>query len=148
MIPESLDAKIRELDEDHLSMGFFECLKNLTEVGNIDPNRASYLLKEIKANPNHIIHVALLENKVVGTATLFIEPKFIRNLGRVGHIEDVAVNGDYEQKGIGKKIIQSLLEVAEHKGCYKTILDCDDKVIGFYEKLGFVEKEKEMRFDH
>jgi glucosamine-phosphate N-acetyltransferase len=44
--------------------------------------------------------------------------------------------------------MQAALEYARAQGCYKTILDCDDKVKPFYERLGFKRHSNGMRFDH
>ena len=35
------------------------------------------------------------------------------------------------------RLIDHLLSVARALGCYKVILDCDDKNVAFYAKLGF-----------
>ena len=56
---------------------------------------------------------------------------------RVGHIEDVVVSKEFEGRGIGMKLVRSLLEKAEIMNCYKTILDCKDELIPFYERIGF-----------
>ena len=61
------------------------------------------------------------------------EQKFIHKGGLVGHIEDVVVSKGFERKEIGRKIVESLLDVAKDRGCYKTILDCKDDVKEFYE---------------
>jgi len=100
-------------------------------------------------DPNYIIIVAEeQENQtIIGTATLLIEQKFIHNGGKVGHIEDVATRAGYEGIGVGKEIIQRLIEISKDQQCYKIILDCDDKVIGFYEKLGFKKRGVMMRLD-
>ena len=87
-------------------------------------------------------------DKIVGSTTLLIEQKFIHDGGLVGHIEDVVVRKDYEGKGIGMKIVMSLLEVAKERKCYKTILDCKDDVKQFYERIGFKHESSGMRFDH
>ena len=77
-----------------------------------------------------------------------IEQKFIHDGGLVGHIEDVVVRKDYEGKGIGIKLVTSLLERAKEKNCYKTILDCNDNVKQFYERIGFKRESNGMRYDH
>ena len=79
---------------------------------------------------------------------MLIEPKFIHQGGLVGHIEDVVVDKNYQGKKIGEKIMKYLLEIAQKRGCYKTILDCTDDVKKFYEKLGFKLTANEMRYDH
>jgi len=117
-------------------------------LSEIDKNKAKEILKKIKQNPNHIIHVAIDDNKIVGSTTLLVEQKFIHNGGLVGHIEDVVVRKDYEGKGIGIKLVMSMLERAKEKNCYKTILDCKDDVKQFYERIGFKHESNGMRYDH
>jgi glucosamine-phosphate N-acetyltransferase len=68
----------------------------------------------------------------------------IHNLGLVGHIEDIAVAKDQQGKKLGLRIIQALDYVAEHVGCYKTILDCSEANEGFYVKCGFKRAGLEM----
>jgi len=130
------DIKIRELKEKDLFNGFLESLDSLRKASDSSPKKA----KEI--------YIAILDSRVVGTATIFIEQKFIHDGGRVGHIEDVSVRKKYKDKGIGQKIVKALLEYAKKKGCYKTILDCTDDLIPFYEKIGFKRHSNSMRFDH
>jgi len=139
---------IREIEENDLENGFLETLDFLRKASDIDKNKAKEILKKIKQNPNHIIHVAVDNNKIVGSTTLLIEQKFIHDGGLVGHIEDVVVRKDYEGKGIGIKLVTSMLERAKEKNCYKTILDCKDDVKQFYERVGFKRESNCMRYDH
>ena len=139
---------IREIEEDDLENGFLETLDFLRNTGDLDKNKANEILKKIKQNPNHIIYVAIDNKKIVGSTTLLIEQKFIHDGGLVGHIEDVVVRKDYEGKGIGIKLVTSLLERAKEKNCYKTILDCKDDVKQFYERIGFKRESNGMRYDH
>jgi len=139
---------IREIEEDDLEKGFLETLDFLRNASGIDKNKAREILKDIKQNPNHIIYVAIDNKKIVGSTTLLIEQKFIHDGGLVGHIEDVVVRKDYEGKGIGIKLVTSLLERAKEKNCYKTILDCKDDVKQFYERIGFKRESNGMRYDH
>jgi len=139
---------IREIEEDDLEKGFLESLDFLRKASDIDKNKAKEILKKIKQNQNHIIHVAIDDNKIIGSTTLLVEQKFIHNGGLVGHIEDVVVRKDYEGKGIGIKLVMSLLECAKEKNCYKTILDCKDDVKQFYERIGFRHESNGMRYDH
>ena len=139
---------IRKIIESDLKNGFLESLDNLRQTSNLEQNSVKNILKKILENENHIIHVAELNGKIVGSTTLLIEQKFIHEGGFVGHIEDVVVNKEFEGQGIGMKLVLSLLDVAKEKKCYKTILNCEDKLIPFYEKIGFKQKSTEMRFDH
>jgi len=139
---------IRELQNEDLWNGFLTTLDSLRQASNIEKNTANTIFHKIKNNPNHVITVALIDNKVVGSATLLLEPKFIHNGGIVGHIEDVVVDRNYQGQKIGEKIILYLLDIAKTKNCYKTILDCADDVKPFYEKLGFKHNANALRFDH
>ena len=142
------EIKIRELKKDDLWNGFLTSLDSLRQASNIKKEKAVKVFDKINQNPDHIIAVAELDGKIVGSATLLLELKFIHGGGVVGHIEDVVVNKSHQGQKIGEKIIKYLLEQAKSKGCYKTILDCVDDVKPFYEKLGFKQNANALRFDH
>jgi glucosamine-phosphate N-acetyltransferase len=142
------EIEISEIEEGDLEKGFLETLDFLRNASGLDKNKAREILKKIKQNPNHIIHVATNDKKIVGSTTLFIEQKFIHDGGLVGHIEDVVVRKDYEGQGIGMKLVISLLDIAKQRKCYKTILNCEDSLKPFYEKIGFKNTTNEMRYDH
>ncbi|MFM8658778.1 MAG: GNAT family N-acetyltransferase [Candidatus Nitrosotenuis sp.] len=139
---------VRKITESDLDNGFLESLDSLRLASNIDKNKARQILQKIGKNPDHVIFVAIQNGKVIGSTTLLIEQKFIHDGGKVGHIEDVVVSKQFQSGGTGAMIIKTVLEYAKSQGCYKTILDCEDSIRGFYEKLGFVMHSNEMRFDH
>jgi len=139
---------IRELRKEDLWNGFLTTLDSLRQASDIDKNKADEIFEKINSNSDHIVAVAELDGKIVGSTTLLIEPKFIHKGGLVGHIEDVVVDKKFQGQKIGEKIMKYLLEFAKNRGCYKTILDCTDDVKPFYEKLGFKHIANELRFDH
>ena len=148
-------ALLQVLHENHGSLPFQRLIQPAIKYAQkgftVLPGEASRhqrSVKKIKQNPNHIIHVAIDANKIVGSTTLFIEQKFIHDSGLVGHIEDVVVRKDYEDQGIGMNLVNSLLDVAKQRKCYKTILNCEDSLKPFYEKIGFKKATNEMRYDH
>ena len=142
------EVTVRELQKDDLFKGFLTSLDSLRQASDIEKNTAEKIFEKINNNPDHIIAVAEKDQKVVGSATLLLETKFIHNGGVVGHIEDVVVDKNFQGQKIGEKIIKYLLDVAKNQGCYKTILDCTDEVKSFYEKLGFIHNANALRFDH
>ncbi|MCV0391805.1 MAG: GNAT family N-acetyltransferase [Nitrosopumilus sp.] len=139
---------IRKLQKQDLQNGFLKTLDSLRKTSSINIKKAEEIFEKINSNPNHIIAVAELNGKIVGTTTLLIEQKFIHEGGLVGHIEDVVVDKNFQGQKIGAKIMNFLLHIAKESGCYKTILDCTDDVKPFYEKLGFKNVGNELRFDH
>ena len=142
------NIKIREIVETDIENGFLESLDSLRKASDLDKETAKEILEKIILNPDHIIHVAEENGKIVGSTTLLIEQKFIHNGGRVGHIEDVVVSKEFEGRGIGIKLVTSLLKKAEEMKCYKTILDCEEKLIPFYERIGFKQESNQMRYNH
>ena len=139
---------IRNISESDLENGFLESLDNLKHASDLGQTTAKNILNKILNDENHIIHVAEYDGKIVGSTTLLIEQKFIHQGGFVGHIEDVVVKKEFEKLGIGMKLVNSLLQVAEERKCYKTLLNCEDSLKSFYERIGFKHKSNEMRFDH
>jgi glucosamine-phosphate N-acetyltransferase len=139
--------KVRDLEEKDLFNGFLESLDSLRKASNLSPKKAKEIFKKISLDKNYKIYVAELDSKIVGAATIFIEQKFIHEGGKVGHIEDVVVRKKYQGKGIGQEVVKELVNYAKKKGCYKTILDCSDELIPFYEKIGFKRHSNSMRID-
>jgi glucosamine-phosphate N-acetyltransferase len=132
-------ATIREIEYDDIDKGFLEVLDNLLSP-NIDHKQAKDILKEIKSNPLHKIFIAKDDttDKIVGTATLLVEPKFINKGMKVGYIEDVSVKKEYEGTGIGRQIVEHATKEARTvQNCAKVLLYCSDKNEKFYEKLGY-----------
>lgn len=141
----AVDIRIRPLFGSDLTNGFLEVLSALSEV-NLNVNDAGEVLRE-RLRTGIQTFVALIGDKVVGTAALLMEKKFIHGGSHVGHIEDVAVHADFQGLGIGKALMARLQEEARKAGCYKVILNCKESNIPFYERLGFRRNETEMRFD-
>jgi len=142
------DVKIRDIVESDIDNGFLESLDSLRKASDLDKKIGKDILRKIIANPDHVIHVAEIDGRIVGSTTLLIEQKFIHNGGRVGHIEDVVVSKEYEGRGLGIKLVSSLLEKAKLMNCYKTILDCEDNLIPFYERIGFKQESNQMRYNY
>jgi len=85
---------------------------------------------------NSIIWVVDYNNELIGTATIIYEYKFIRNIVKLAHIEDVCIDNKYRNKGIGQLLINHLINDANQNKCYKIILDCESNLENFYKKSG------------
>jgi glucosamine-phosphate N-acetyltransferase len=144
-----INFEVRELKDMDLDdpEDFFKTLSNLRGVGNLSSEEAKDILLKINSQDSHIFVAVTPEGKIIGTATLLIEQKFIRNGGKAAHIEDVSVMEEFEGKGIGSAVVKKAVEYAKRSGCYKAILDSCDSNMHFYEKLGFKRVENCMRLD-
>ena len=92
---------LRNLEENDIKKGYLQLLNQLTvhaDIGNITDIQ---FRERFASLHNMVIRVIEMDNRIVATATLFLEPKFIHNLGYVGHIEDVVVDSAYRGAIIG-----------------------------------------------
>lgn len=140
---------IKPLKKKYVTTELLETLQHLSSSTVVDVPAARKQLKVINKNKRHRIFVAIDKQRdiVVGTATIFIEPKFIHNFGFEAHVEDVVVHVDYMGQGIGRALMERLLREAKKAQCYRMLLDCADKNVPFYEKLGFTKRGNEMIMD-
>ena len=85
--------------------------------------------------------VALEKGNVLGYASIHYINKITR---KSGIIEDVVVKENQRGKGIGKLLVNNLIEKAKNNNCDKIILSSSEKNLKFYQKLGFQKNEFEM----
>ena len=146
MINQMDSHEVRYLEAKDMD-GYLRLLSQLTEVGQCPPSTVLSTLTYLRSHPD-IYHLLVLVDRssqaVLGATTLFIEKKFIHCCASVGHIEDVVVSKDVRGTGLGKKLIEVAIKIAAESGCYKTILDCDEKTVAFYEKCDLKRKGVQM----
>lgn len=80
---------------------------------------------------------------IVGIGTIFFYER-LRG-GSVAIIEDIAIHENERGGGLGRMIVEKLLDFAKTNNCFKVTLVCSDKNIGFYTKIGFKEDYKSMK---
>jgi glucosamine-phosphate N-acetyltransferase len=136
----------RLLEENDYNKGFFELLSQLTMAEKCELSVWKDKFKEMKSIQN--MDIIVIEDRktgmIVGSITLIYEPKFIRGLGYVCHIEDFVIDANHRKHKLGSVMLDISLAFSKLKKCYKIILDCDEKVQGFYQKNGFSVKSKGM----
>ncbi|CAG2168282.1 unnamed protein product [Oppiella nova] len=131
---------LRPLQSDDYNRGFLDLLSQLTKVGTIDENKFQERFHQMKSNGNYYITVVedVDTSRVICSATLFTEYKFIHSAAMRGRIEDVVVDSEYRGQRLGHLIIETLKLMAQSLDCYKLTLDCRDEMIEWYTKLGFI----------
>ena len=134
----------RYLQKKDYNLNYLDLLEQLTKVNKelISRNDFSNFIDNL--NENHQIIVVELDNNIIATGTILIENKLIHGISKVAHIEDIVVDKKSRGMGLGKKLISFLLNIAENKKCYKTILNCKKENIKFYEKCGLKHNGAEM----
>ncbi|CAI0391847.1 unnamed protein product [Linum tenue] len=139
--------QVRKLQLSDKGKGFIDLLRQLSVCDPISDEDFEARFQELSSHgDDHLICVIEDERqgKIVATGCVFVEKKFLRNCGKVGHIEDVVVDSGARGLHLGKKIVEFLADHARSKGCYKVILDCSSENKAFYERCGFKEKEIQM----
>ena len=86
---------------------------------------------------NSSIWVIEKNDELIATGTILFEYKFIRNISKISHLEDICVSKKYRNQNYGKILINHLIQISKENGCYKVILDCFDELEEFYKKNEF-----------
>ncbi|CAI2175611.1 14581_t:CDS:2 [Funneliformis geosporum] len=144
LLPSNL--KLRPLAKDDFNKGIFSCLEQLSIIGDVSQQKFVERFEELKNAYGYYIIVIEEKDqeKIVGLGTLFVEMKFLRNFGKAGHIEDIVVHISQRKMNLGRRIIEQLIHLGKELGCYKIILNCNEKNIPFYEKCGLALKDVQM----
>lgn len=140
-----MDWTIEILYAPRVTAKFLETLAALSVVDLSVEEAKKVFLERLRSGILTV--VAIQNNDVIGTASMFYERKFLHKGGLAGHIEDVAVHPDHQKNGVGKSLILYLLERAKERGCYKVVLDCKPPLGAFYERCGFEEVGYQLRYD-
>ena len=134
---------IRRLELEDFNRGFMSLLTQLT-VANKDVPIDEFKKQYDSINSNVFVIHDYEKDLIVGSGTVFIEKKFIRNFLSVSHIEDVVIDSNCRGMGYGKLLIDYLIEFSKTNNVYKIILDCSEANVKFYEKCGFIVKGTQM----
>ena len=136
--------RVRSLCLEDYDSGFLRLLGQLTSVGNISREEWEKRFTDMKVCSG-TYYIVVIEDvttcKVIGAATLVVERKFIHSCGLVGRLEDVVVSDAYRGRQLGKLIVVIVTRLAVKLGCYKITLNCNDKLVKFYEYLGYIAEE-------
>jgi len=136
----------RRLSSTDFDKGYIALLSQLSTVGNVDKSVFLCRFQQLEQNSDYYILVAedINTSTVIASGTLFIELKFLHSCQSVGHIEDIVVSKEYRRLGLGKKLVERLVQEARNRNCYKAILSCSPANVTFYKKCNFVQKELQM----
>jgi N-acetylglutamate synthase-like GNAT family acetyltransferase len=123
---------------------YIDCTKELNNAG-VALSSIEEIQHSLSTRPSNILTFVMVndDNRIVATATLIMEKK-LRYKNLCCHIEDVGVHPDYRGLGYGAEIVGYCKKVGLSNQCYKIKLNCDDKLVGFYTKLGFEVNGKHM----
>lgn len=134
------DLTLRPLQRTDYDKGYVSLLSQLTRVGEVSREQYETQFDAMKQCPGaHYIVVVedTVSGKVVSSASLSVERKFIHSTALRGRLEDVVVDNDYRGRHLGSLLVAVLTDLSRLIGCYKVSLDCKPNVQEFYKKYGF-----------
>jgi len=137
---------IRPLQVGDCDKGFTKCLGQLTAIGKTSKEEFEKRFELLKERKDYYIVVIedTKTNQIVATGSVDVLHKLSRSNGEMGQIEDVVVDSTYRDKKFGKFIMEQLKHIGKQVGCYKILLNCNEKNIPFYRKLNFEVKDFNM----
>ena len=138
----------RPLEATDHAKGYLSLLSQLTKVGDYSAEvfEAQFARMKRMQGCHYVVVVEDsgvpgsengTKGRVVASATLLVECKFIRGASRRGRIEDVVVDSDYRGMHLGKLLLECLNLLAQVLGCYKVTLDCKEPMLPYYSDLGY-----------
>jgi len=101
---------------------------------------ARSIFARMRSYPDYKVYVATLDGSIVGTFVLLIMDNLAHMGAPSGVLEDVVVQGDWQHRGVGKQMIQFVMDRCRESGCYKLALSSNLKreaAHRFYSGLGF-----------
>jgi dTDP-4-amino-4,6-dideoxygalactose transaminase len=129
--------------EDHAKQvdEFLSLMKQLNGY-NYDLTKDEFIIKfnDIVKSLSTII-IGKMDNKLVCTGRLTIEPKFGKP---VGHIEDIIVDENFRGQGVATKLVNYLVNIGKNADCYKIVLGSKYSIARLYEKCGFFSEGSQM----
>ena len=130
-----MNVSLVEVKKNHMS----SIIEILQSISDYRPNEKDYdeIWDKFQSQTNYFGLVALDEKlDVVGYGSIFIQ----RNIrgGKIGQIEDITVHPDFRKRGLGKLLINALVQISQKERCYKVSLSCKENNLSFYQKCDFV----------
>ncbi len=96
------------------------------------------------------IKIVIEENgKLIGRAFLYLINNDLHK-EPYGLMEDVFVDKQFRNRGIGSELIEKVIKEAKALGCYKVVAQsryANLKAHSFYKKIGFKDHGKNFRID-
>ena len=133
------DYYIRDLRIDDYNNNYLDLLNQLYSLSDISKEFYVKQLENIKTRTNYYIRIIEEKStgKIVATGSIYIEFKFAYNLGKVAYIDDIIVDKDYRNKGLGKMLLAHLKRLAYANGAVYINVLVSEEYSKFFESMGF-----------
>ena len=89
--------------------------------------------------PTGMIYIVVIDNKIVGMATIDILNDIFKNI-KYGYVNNVCIDPDYQEQGLSKKLMNKILEYGISNNLEYIMLTSNKKRIaahGLYKSMGY-----------
>ncbi len=107
-----------------------------------------YLLDALESHPRAIVLFVLCEGEIVGMINAFLNFSTFKCKSMI-NIHDVFVDKQYRGRGLGRKLLQGIVEIAHQNDCAKLTLEVrkdNQPAQHLYHSEGFQEGDSPMHF--
>ena len=118
-----MDYCVREADVNDLGqiLSIYQDA-GINTIGSLTLGEAQVVYKKMKSYPNYSVYVAESNGHICGTFALLIMDNLANGGMPSGIVEDVAVARAFQNKGIGKAMMQFAIDECKRQRCYKMML--------------------------
>lgn len=128
---------IRGLNEEDYDRGFFELMNQLVKSEKLSKEEYLEILYDMTQDSLVGVYVDKKQDKILGSFKLLFEKKFIIGGCLCCYLEDVVVDENSRNKGIGKAMMDVAINFCKERKCHRITGMADDTNIGFYLACGF-----------
>lgn len=120
-------------------------------MGDYKPHDESdklILIKGLSAHPTAEVLFIKVNNEYAGMATTFVNYSTFK-LKPYLYIHDVVIHDNFRGKGLGKAIIEKLIQISRERGYCKLTLEVREDnpaALSVYKSFGFVDCDPKMYF--
>jgi GNAT superfamily N-acetyltransferase len=119
--------------------GVLRLLVQLWSNESLDPNRIRPVFDRALESDRQIYLCATIRGQVVGFGSLTIKNNLWQQ-GYLANVDELVVEAEQRGRGIGKELLEHLVDLASQRGCRRIELDSSfhrEQAHQFYEAQGF-----------
>lgn len=148
-----MKIEYRKLSEKELDIFIEMRINQLKEEGAKEDNDLKPVLRDYynrhMKDGTFVSWIAVDDDKIIGTSGMsFVEkpPYFGCPSGKIGLLSSMFTNPHYRRKGIGKELLNRVVEEARNYGCGTVQITASDMGVKLYTAYGFVHNENFMQY--
>lgn len=144
------NCEIRFVESAEEFQGLLEVFREVFDWEESEFPDSSYLAN-LLGNPQFLVLVAKAKVKIIGGLTAYILPSYQTRKSSI-FIYDLGVATSFQRQGIGKRLLDSLLDYAKNHQIQDIFVDTElednEDALAFYQKTGFDSQAKVVQYTY